>query len=695
MRELLTGLVPGLPGSAVERIVARADGIPLYAVETVRMLVADGRVVAHDGIHMPVGDLSELAVPDTLRSLIASRLDALDASDRGLLQAAAVLGQSFTAAALAAVVGDDVASLETRLPSLVRRELLTLETDARSPERGQYAFVQALIREVAYGTLARPDRKDRHLAAARFFEGVGDHALAGVLAEQYLAAHRNATPGEEADAIAAQARIAIRAAADRAMDLGSPEQALGFYRAALEVAKDLRERAALMELAGDAASSAAHHEEAEILYEEAITAYRGLEDRSASARAIAGLADAMMGRYRIHAALALLEPAALELADLERDPDYVRFLATLARFKMMDDAPDALAAADRALELAERLDLVPIIADLLVTRGVDLGKLGRGYEAISAIEGGMRLAMANGLARTEIRARINISVVLGWQDPQAQLASSRTGIELARRLGLRFEWSLLVGNASEMAIHAGDWDWAIAQLEALAEATSGDERQRARWFLISYLAERGDDVSATMAEMEQIHRERGADEAIWANTERYLHASVWFPQGRWLDTADALLAAAREDPFNAVASYWTAGVAAIMGHDRGRTREAIEGMERSGVQGRVMRYALRSLEAGEAVMDGRIDEALRIYHDVLAGYREVGLRRSEALVGLQMAIGIGPDHPAVVEALGAARRIFTELRAQAWLDRLDEVAGSGAGHGVGHVPTRAASVPIS
>ena len=43
MRELLAGLVPGLPESAVSAIVARADGIPLYAVETVRTLVADGR----------------------------------------------------------------------------------------------------------------------------------------------------------------------------------------------------------------------------------------------------------------------------------------------------------------------------------------------------------------------------------------------------------------------------------------------------------------------------------------------------------------------------------------------------------------------------------------------------------------------------------------------------------------------------
>jgi class 3 adenylate cyclase len=79
MRGLLAGLVPGLPTSARDAIVARADGIPLYAVETVRMLLAQGRVVLEGGVYRPVDDLRDLAVPETLTALIAARLDELDA----------------------------------------------------------------------------------------------------------------------------------------------------------------------------------------------------------------------------------------------------------------------------------------------------------------------------------------------------------------------------------------------------------------------------------------------------------------------------------------------------------------------------------------------------------------------------------------------------------------------------------------
>ncbi|HEY7941086.1 MAG TPA: adenylate/guanylate cyclase domain-containing protein, partial [Candidatus Limnocylindrales bacterium] len=242
MRELLAGLVPGLPETAADAIVARADGIPLYAVETVRMLLARGLLAVVDGTYRPTGDLTKLDVPETLVALIASRLDALPAEERALIADAAVLGQSFTSEGLAAVSGASTGSLELRLRALVRRELLRLEANPRSPEHGNYSFVQALIREVAYGTLARPERKARHLAAARWFEALGDDELAGALAGHYVAALRNSPEGPEADALATQARLTLRGAADRAGSLGSHAQELGFLEQALELAVDPADR---------------------------------------------------------------------------------------------------------------------------------------------------------------------------------------------------------------------------------------------------------------------------------------------------------------------------------------------------------------------------------------------------------------------------------------------------------------------
>ena len=117
----------------------------------------------------------------------------------------------------------------------MRRELLDVETDPRSPERGQFRFVQSLIREVAYGTLARRERRSRHLAVARHYEAEGDDELAGALASHYLAAHEASDEGPEADAIATQARLALTGAADRAAALGSHDQAVTYLEQALAI----------------------------------------------------------------------------------------------------------------------------------------------------------------------------------------------------------------------------------------------------------------------------------------------------------------------------------------------------------------------------------------------------------------------------------------------------------------------------
>src|SRR3954452_6601456 len=309
MRELLAGLVPGLPESAASAIVARADGIPLYAVETVRTLVADGRLVEENGVYVPRGDLTTLTVPDTLTALIAARLDTLDETDRRVVHDAAVLGQSFSLEALAAVIGWAPEALESRMSGLARRELFRREMDPRSPERGHYAFVQALIREVAYNTLSKKDRKKLHLAAARYFEALGSDEIAGALASHYLAAHANAGEEAEAEALAGQARIALKAAAARASSLGSHDQAQTFYEQALAVTTDLSERAEVLMQASEEARMQGKYEPATALVGEAIELTRQTGALEQRLRAT-GMMGWLLGQtFHGEEAIGLLEPA--------------------------------------------------------------------------------------------------------------------------------------------------------------------------------------------------------------------------------------------------------------------------------------------------------------------------------------------------------------------------------------------------
>jgi class 3 adenylate cyclase len=245
IRKMLEGLVPGLPAAALRQIVARAEGIPLYAVETVRNLLDRELLVPEDGRYRLVGDIGSIGVAETLQALIASRLDAARPEDRALLQDASVLGQSFTLEALAAVAGKEASALAEPLGRLVHSQLLTVDADPRSPERGQYQFVQAVVREVAYASLARADRRTRHLAAARYLEALGEEETVGVLASHYFAAYQSSRAGDEADALAAQARIALQAAAERAASLHSHLQAVGYLEQAIAITADPAEQATL------------------------------------------------------------------------------------------------------------------------------------------------------------------------------------------------------------------------------------------------------------------------------------------------------------------------------------------------------------------------------------------------------------------------------------------------------------------
>jgi class 3 adenylate cyclase/tetratricopeptide (TPR) repeat protein len=669
MRELLTGLVPGLPPRAVTAIVARADGIPLYAVETVRMLLSAGKLTLEGGVYHPTGDLSSLAVPETLTALIASRLDALPADDRALISDAAVLGQSFTLAGLTAVSGLDEEDLTTRLRSLVRREILALETDPRSPERGQYAFVQALIREVAYNALARRDRKSRHLAAARFFESLDTDEIAGGLAGHYLAAYRNSPEGLEADAVAAQARIALRAAAERAVTLGAHDQALTFLEQALTITTDPAEAADLLERAGEAASTAGRHEAAEALLRRAIAAQRELGDRSAIADATVALGRALLSAYRAPDAVALLEPAGNQFADLATDPVGIALGGQLARAYMMTSDPRrAIVVADRVLEAAEHADLPAIVADTLVTRGSALADLGRTIEGLSALRAGADLAEVLGLGTTMVRAYNNRSEIEAMHDPRAALETSRAGLVLAGRLGNKVTG--LLANSGECALRTGDWPSALSELEgALAEEFEPADRA---WLLraaSAFRALRGEPVDDRLAEIRRLVGDTG-DPQLRANAS-IAAAFAAFAMGDLHEARSAWQRAASLAGSILATAVPRAARAALWAGDAAAARDDLAALDSSGVHGPAIEADRRTIRAGLAVLEGRPADALALYREALRAWRDLGLAWDEALCGLDMASLLDPADPEVRAAADAAREILTRLGAKPFLARLD------------------------
>ncbi|HET7045798.1 MAG TPA: adenylate/guanylate cyclase domain-containing protein, partial [Gaiellaceae bacterium] len=468
MRELLAGLAPGLPEALQERILARAEGVPLYAVETVRMLLDRGLLARDGAVYRPTGEIEALAVPETLQALIAARLDGLDERERRLLQDGAVLGKTFARNALAALAGGPPDELEPLLAGLVRKEVLSVQADPRSPEHGQYGFLQDLVRRVAYETLARRDRKARHLAAADHLAAtLGEDEAAEVVASHLLAAHE-AAPDDDLKGRAADALVR---AGERAASLAAASEAQRYFERAAELNDDPVASAGLVDRAGRMAHRAGKEDEARRLLERALGAYDERDDRRRAAGVSAVLAELDFLEGHARQATDRLEPALAALEAEEPDADLAEVAAQLGRYlALRGEQERAAVLLERALGLAEALDLPETLANALNSKAILLMNLERLYESRILLEGALALALENDLHVAALRSYNNLAATLEhigqWR---VAIEYTDDALALARRIGDRgLEANFVAGPIGSLRL-LGRWD------EALARAAEADE----------------------------------------------------------------------------------------------------------------------------------------------------------------------------------------------------------------------------
>jgi class 3 adenylate cyclase/tetratricopeptide (TPR) repeat protein len=464
MRPLVDALVPGMPASARDKIVAQAQGVPLYAVETVRSLVDRDVVQPIDGVYRLVGDVGELVVPDSLHALLAARLDVLSPDVRRLVADAAVLGSSFPADALLAISDVSSATLHDWLAELLRREVLTVSADPLSPERGSYRFAQDLLRQVAYDTLSRRDRKARHLAVAAHlrtaFPNDGEEVV-DVLARHYLDAMAAVPDDADVPELRQLAITSLIRSAERAARTGAPDRAARSYADAAELVdsagSDPRRAADLFLSASDQAHAAGDATHALALAEPTIARYLEIGDERAAARSRmhVGRAYLRLSRYS-DARQALRE--AIDVLSAEPAADTVEAMGYRATVEVFAGTQEADQATVDVLRLAQALDLGPAdLASAVQVRGTYLTRVARPVEAIFHYWEAVRLAEE--ADRTDLLAVVlgNLgSALMGWELPAAADALRR-GMAAARRAGDRRLMAVSLVNSSLALMELGRW----------------------------------------------------------------------------------------------------------------------------------------------------------------------------------------------------------------------------------------------
>jgi class 3 adenylate cyclase/tetratricopeptide (TPR) repeat protein len=219
---VLAGAQPS--GPAVDRLVELAEGNPLFVEELTASLLEG----ADRGAELPT----------TVKAAIASRLDALPPGPRALLLDASVIGRTFWSGALHTLGG--AYSIDEALATLEARDLIRREPLSQVRGDTEFTFKHMLIRDVAYATLPRVARRERHAAVARYIEETGPEQakdLARLLAYHWREA------GEPAKAI-----DYLLLAAERAQTAWAENEAMDLFQRALELAEDegLRTRIRLL-----------------------------------------------------------------------------------------------------------------------------------------------------------------------------------------------------------------------------------------------------------------------------------------------------------------------------------------------------------------------------------------------------------------------------------------------------------------
>ncbi|HEY1762749.1 MAG TPA: adenylate/guanylate cyclase domain-containing protein [Acidimicrobiales bacterium] len=677
MNQLLNGFVHGLPSEVLNRVLQRAEGVPLYAVETIRMLVDRGVIVqVEDGYEVQT-ELDTLDIPESLHALIASRLDSLSPRQRAVLQNAGIVGSTFSIESLRVVSGESAQELESELRDLVRKEYLFVDNDPRSPERGQFGFVQGVVREVAVGTLARRDRQAKHAAVARYAESLGEEELAGVIAAHYIEAYR-ASPNELGnDELLPKALEWLDRAGQRALSLGSPEQAAVMFDQAIELAPDEGAQAPLLERASKAATHRQHYESAIEYLQKAIDIYHAQGDLVSWGLCVSELFFPLMTVGRGDESIELCERAFERIGE---DEKRVRAKLSLSIATVLGHGTEvgrAIEWCEVALRLAEGLDDDALLAEALGTRSLALFTMGRHREAVMLARGMASIADDAGALTEQARARTVLSLYMLPDDPRGMVDVANEAVELARRAGARGLEITNMLNITETSLYLGLWDEAFTMAEELHQRELAQfNRDWLAGLEAVFAALAGD--AARAAELLAIGS-GSEDRTLLASLTTRLTtvAFVALANGELEDALREANSAVELDPMgiNCSAALGIAARAALWMGNLVELRGALVAMQR--IRGRAMAAQRRTTEAGIAALEGRITESAEIYLDAIERWRSVGSVLDLALCELDLALVLGKDHEAATAAK-EARDIFAQIGAHVLGKRLAELTDRGA-----------------
>jgi class 3 adenylate cyclase len=577
-------LAAPLDAGAREVVVRHAEGNPFFVEELLSDLLDRKLLTRRNGGWAL--DAGALAIPDSIQGVLAARIDLLSAEAKDALQAAAVIGRSFSPAGLAALVGS---AAEVR--TLVERGFVR-------PTEPELVFKHALTRDVAYGSLPKGERARRHAAYAEWLEGVdASDRRAGTLAYHYAEAVEPAIAelawrdrDEDLATLRASALRWLRRSAELAIGRFDLDDALGLLGQAAELTP------ADPELWHSIARVNALKFDGEAFWKAMLNAIDLASDTETLGELYSELAfeSTMRGAmWKVAPDSALLQDWTRKSLELTQPDSHSYAYALIAKANQEDD----VSAADRAVAIAERLGDVDLLSSAFDTKF-----------AIAQFFGDFAAAAVWAKRRLDLAPLLNDPdhlALIQWSSATAELAvghlddalsHARRHEAIAARLTPHHEVHAL-GNLLSFDEAVGCWDRIHERTERAEEVVAANASTPCAYNPRSLLA---CAVACAALGLDDAARRLEAEEAalgfegyeILLNPARARLAMI---RGE-LDRLEALLDGSEKwhwfifNYVNGVAARLDAFVAL------GRAEEAVEDAERHALPGTYLEpFALRTL----------------------------------------------------------------------------------------------------
>jgi tetratricopeptide (TPR) repeat protein len=450
-----------VPTEFCRMVYEKTRGNPFFAEEVIKSLKEED-VIYREENKWKIKEVSRIEFPETVKSVIKARIGRLDDECQNVLTMASFVGNDVTCEALAGVTGIGEDKLVEMIDKILKTGLFKHRVI-----RGEdvCSFADIIVRDVVYEEVSPFKRKKLH--------GIVGSALEKVYAKKIdehfgeLASHFLESGDKD------KALDYFLKAGEKASKVYANIEAVSYFQSALRLLEEKegehREKGRVLERLGDIKNIVGEYGDCLKYWNDALLSFKQSSEKEKIPRLHLKMAHVLWSKVgdsskaKEHHAEAMdilrAQPESVELASLYED------MATMVSMGATGDMTEALSWAEKALELAERLDAHETIARSYLHLGDICAWLGDRKKAATCCEKALRIALDKGFTDTAVEAYNDLASLQPAEENEKRLEYFEKGYELAKKVGDIFFQSWLGLNLAGIRYGSGDVSKAIALVE--------------------------------------------------------------------------------------------------------------------------------------------------------------------------------------------------------------------------------------